>query len=380
MNDKQFLTKQQKEIMQEFYYKDKTKVIFDKASRNKLWNCAKKRAKIDLNKLVKQCPALAHQIERSYKEGHNLQSAVFSECVYAQTFANMFALDKFVNCFDEKNKNYLPQSIQNLLHSYFLTPRYVYATKDKKRMLIQAGGCDGVDSALVTVIDLAIYTIEFKEPWAKASEPDLPKYKENGKIVINYEFLTEYPQYEEMLNEHKTLNFFQLMGNNEHNFSKNSICKALKSNYTGKKKFADVLCTEDKNGYLTMMPCNQMDKWAEIEGEIRPAGRNHYKVWTPKALQKMIEEKGKIKTNKLCEMKKQDMEIRKQRGGNNTVSGYKISPLFFVYKEDCQEKDGVIMFDIDKVQQLNPTIAAKMSFKKLEIENVKEYYKNELYK
>lgn len=371
------LTKQQKEIMQEFYGKGKTKVIFNKTLRSKLWNCAKKREAIDFCKLSKQCPALAHQIERSYTEGHNLQSAVFSECVYAQTFANMFSLDKFVNCFDEKNKNYLPKSIQKLLRSYYLIPRYVYATKDKKRMLIQAGGCDGVDSALITVIDLTIYTIEFKEPGAKASEPDLPKYKEDGKIVVNYEFLAEYPQYEEMLNEHKTLNFFKLMGNNEHKFSKDSVCKALISNYTGKKKFADVVCTEDKNGYLTMIPCNQVDKWAEVEGEIRPAGRNHYKVWTPQALKRMIKEKGTI-SNNLCVINKQNMEIRKQRGGNNTISGYKISPIFFVYKKDCQEKDGVIMFDIDKVQQLNPTIAAKMSFKKLDINNVEKYYKEEL--
>ena len=30
-------------------------------------------------------------------------------------------------------------------------------------MLMQAGGCKGIDSALITVIDLNIYTIEFNE-------------------------------------------------------------------------------------------------------------------------------------------------------------------------------------------------------------------------
>ena len=72
------------------------------------------------------------------------------------------------------------KNIKALLKSYSLVPRYVYYNSDKSRMLIQAGGCNGIDSALITVMDLNIYTIEFKEQGAKASEPDLPKYGEDG--------------------------------------------------------------------------------------------------------------------------------------------------------------------------------------------------------
>ena len=77
-------------------------------------------------------------------------------------------------------------------------------------MLIQAGGCGGIDSALITVMDLNVYTIEFKEPGAKTSEPDLPKYGEDGKIVITDDFISRYPQFEAMLREQKDLNFLKL--------------------------------------------------------------------------------------------------------------------------------------------------------------------------
>ncbi len=367
------LTKQQREIMNEFYSIQPTKVIFSKAERNNLWLKAIKRAQdFNFEFLKGICPALEHQIKRSYETGHNIQSAVFSECVYAQTFANMLGLTKFVNCFE--TSDFIPKSIESLLFSYHLAPRYVYSNDDKSRMLIQAGGCNGIDSALITVIDLVIYTIEFKEPGAKTSEPDLPKYKEDGKLTVTEKWLESYPQFEEMLNEQKDLNFFEVMGSNIKNFSKESIDIAVSSNYTGKKKFADVICTEDIKGILVMMPTNQATLWADIEGEIRPAGRNHYNVWTPNALKKFLLEKNAIINGTRVLIPKINLYERRERGGNGRLSGYKINPLFFVYIENCTEERGIISFDISKVQQLNPTIAGKMFFKKLLHANVKHYY------
>ena len=173
------LTKLQKEIMQEFYSIEKTRVIYDKKERQGLWQKSTKKVFLNLEEIFKKCPALAHQINKSYKIKNNIQSAIFSECVYAQTLANMFHLNHFINC--SEDRHFIPETINHLLQSYHLVPRYCYSSDDKKRMLIQAGGAGGIDSALISVIDLNIYTIEFKEPKAKTSEPDLPKYIENGK-------------------------------------------------------------------------------------------------------------------------------------------------------------------------------------------------------
>lgn len=367
------LTNDQAEIMKEFYNVKPTKVIFNKTERNVMWKKATARSSdFNFEELKMKCPALEHQIKRSYESGHNIQSAVFSECVYAQTFANMMGLNKFVNCYE--TSGFIPDNVGRLLSSFHLVPRYVYSTLDKKRMLIQAGGCDGIDSALITVIDLKIYTIEFKEPGAKTSEPDLPKYKEDGILVVTNKWLSTNPQFEAMLNEQQGLNFFQVMGSNINNFSKESIDIAVSGNYAGKKKFATVICTEDIKGFLVMLPTNQVSIWADIEGEIRPAGRNHYKVWTPLALRRFLLEKGASINENIVKINKSNLEERRERGGNRRLSGYKVTPLFFVYVEYCHESDGVLTFAIDKMQQLNPTIAGKMFFRKLMHNDVKKHY------
>jgi len=365
------LTKLQLEIMSEFYSIEKTKVIYNKTERNVLWKLATARDEsLNFDKLESECPALVHQIKKSYESGKNIQPAVFSECVYAQTFANMLKLDNFYNCLEESNV--IPENIIELLKSYYLFPRYVYTNNDRSRMLIQAGGCNGIDSALITVIDLNIFTIEFKEPGAKTSEPDLPKYKEDGLLIITDDFDERYPQFHDMMSEHIGLNFFEVMGNNIHDFSTESVNIAVTNNYS--KKYADVICTEDINGFLTMVPVNQVSLWAQIEGEIRPAGRNHYNVWTPNALRNFLKNMNAKFDGNYITVNKKELGIRTERGGNGKISGYKITPLFFVYVSDTEEDGGNVKFDISKVQQLNPTIAGKMFFKTLKYDEVKSYY------
>lgn len=369
------LTKLQKEILNEFYSKKPTKVLFDKKQRKKIWDKAvKRKSSIDFDLLDKVCPAFAHQIRKSYETGNNIQSAVFSECVYAQTFANMMELNLFVNC--SENPNFIPEPIKNLLSSYNLFPRYAYSNSTKNRMLIQAGGCNGIDSALITVVDLNIYTIEFKEPYAKTTEPDLPKIGEDGKLFINDDFKERYPQFVEMLKEHIGLNMFEHMGENVHNFSDESINIAVSNNYT--KKYADVICTEDVDGYLVMMPVNQVGIWARLEGEIRATGRNHYPVWTPNALNKFLNDKDAIISGNSVRLLKKDMEPRRQRGGDGKISGYKINTLFFAKKEDCKNVGDYFEFPLNKIRQIDPTIAAKMKFDNLKHNDVMNYYKEEL--
>lgn len=282
----------------------------------------------------------------------------------------MVGLNVFINCYDDHS--FIPDKVSVLLKSYNLYPRYVYSNNDKSRMLIQAGGCNGIDSALISVIELNIYTIEFKEPGAKTCEPDLPKYGENGKFASLNDFIERYPQFGQMLEEQKNLNFFEKMGGNENNFSIESVNTAVTNNYV--KKHADVVCTEDIKGYLVMMPVNQLSIWADVVGEIRPAGRNHYKVWTPNALKRFIVEKGGQINNGSVTIEKSALGVRKERGGNGKKSGYKINSLFFGYAFNCIDDGKFVTFDLSNVRQLNPTIAAKMFFKTLKYDEVKQYY------
>ncbi len=177
-----------------------------------------------------------------------------------------------------------------------------------------------------------------------------------------------------MLLEHEDLNFFESIGHNIHTFSLESVNTAVTNNYS--KKYADVICTEDKYGYLVMLPANQVSLWAEIAGEIRPAGRNHSNVWTPKALSRFLYKKGAHIEGERVTMSICEMTPRKARGGNNNISGYKINPLFFVYADDCLVKQTEISFDISSVRQLKPTIAGKLSFRRLRYNTVADYYSN----
>lgn len=376
MTDGVSLLRDQKEIMSEFYSYSRTKVVYTKRQRRELWDTVKKGQELTsekMSELSMVCPALHHCIVKHFDSGDNVQSAIFSECAYAQTLANIFGLGAFHNCLTE-GCSIIPETVMKIISSYSLLPRYAYVNQDESRMLIQAGGCGGVDSALITVFDLKAYTIEFKEPGAKTSEPDLPKYEEDGQIKITSKFLSDYPQFEKMLMEHRDLNFFEVMGHNINEFSYDSVNAAITNNYNF-KKFADVVCTEDVGGYLVMLPINQVSHWAMIQGEIRPAGRNPYEVWTPNALRKFIIERGGEIDGTKVRMRKQSMGQAKKRGGNGKdISRLKITPLFFVRSENCRIEGDIVEFDFSDVLQLNPTIAGKMFFKKLKYGDVKSYY------
>lgn len=367
------LTKKQKEIMSEFYKIPFRKIILSKSERTCIWRKFKGGNGWE-NSLRKICPAAFAELEKAVVNNRNLQSAVLSECAYAQTLANMLKLCVFIDHIYDSS--FLPHSIINLLSSYNLVPRYIYSNKAKTRMLIQAGGCNGVDSALISVSDTDVYTLEFKEAGAKTSEPDLPKYGEDGKLILTDDFIFRYPQFTEMVKQHIGFSFFDNAGHNENRFTPESIRVAVTENYSS-KKFADVICTEDTSNYLTMMPANQVDRWATLQGEIRTAGRNPYPVWTPKALSRFIEQLGGRSIGGHICINRSKLEERKPRGGEG-LSGYKITSLFFIRVADCTIKsNGDITFEIKNVWQLNPTITAKMFFKALKVAEVKEYYQGD---
>jgi len=371
------LTKSQKEILREFYSVAPTQVIFERRERKKIWDDFIRDSKRipDLD-LKKRCPALLAELQKSIDNEKLIQSAVFSECVYAQTLANMLRLELFHNF--SHDPSCLSDAIVRLLDSYHLKARYVYLSRDGRRALIQAGGYGGIDSALITVHDSNVFTIEFKEPSAKTSEPDLPAYSEDGFLKVSEEFISKNPQFEMMLREQigKRLNFWKVLGSNVHDFSVQSIQVAVSENYAA-KKYADVICVEDVHGFLTMLPANQVGMWADIRGEIRPAGRNLYKVWTPKALQGFIEASEGLIEDGLVTIPAGRLTTAKARGGSDQVHRYKINPVFFVYASDVVVKHGEAHFRMSAVSQIKPTISAHMFFKNLSIAEAHKYYSTE---
>lgn len=369
------LTKAQKEIMTEFYKVQNTKVIFSKKQRDKIWDDFKTNRVIPEENLEKNCPALLAELVKAIKNVSLIQSAVFSECVYAQTLANMLNLGSFY-IFEQK-QDCLDKSTVNLIASYNLVPRYIYKSSDGRRALVQAGGPSGIDSALIRVEDNHVITIEFKEPKAKTSEPDLLAYGEDGLFVSSTNYENSNSQFKKMIDEQisKKMNFWSVMSHNVNDFDPVNVEMAITNNYAS-KKFADVICVEDKNSYLTMIPANQVANWADIKGEIRPAGRNKYQVWTPKKLMTFVRDLGgQVSGTEVSIPVDKFYKTAKKRGGTDAINRYKINPIFFVYAKDVKIEKNIAKFQIKKIFQLKPTISAHMYFHKLDIKFVRDEYR-----
>ena len=88
----------QKTLLKDFYAKPATKVTFNTVERKKIWDEFKLHRKLEeftyLNVAV---PAIFAEISKALRHEKNIQPAVFSECVYAQAFADKFNLSVFEN-------------------------------------------------------------------------------------------------------------------------------------------------------------------------------------------------------------------------------------------------------------------------------------------
>jgi len=372
--DENPLTASQQFLINDFYSKELPKIALDKTKRDAIWHEYKEHRTLTLAlSLEGSVPALYSELSKALLKDSNMQSAVLSECVYAQALADHFHLVMFEEVNQESS--WLDTGMQDLLKSHGLKIRYLYKNISGTRILVQAGGFGGVDCALIYVPEKMFFNIEFKEAYAKTSEPDLPEYLEDGLLRSTEAFVESYPQFVSMLEEQMKLrlNFFEHIGNNINNFSSESIETAVSSNYAG-KKFADVICTEDESGQLVMIPSNDVSLWARLEGEIRPAGRNHYKVWTADRLLAFIFASGGEVEAGVVRVPFEKLVIAHERGGKK-ISRYKINSLFFVRPADVKVSDDGARFELKKVRQLKPTITAKMNFKGLKGDEVRTYYR-----
>ncbi len=368
----------QKKLLSDFYSKPDTKVAFNTLERKEIWNEFKKSRSIaKFRYLEESVPAIFSEIKKALVNERNIQPAVFSECVYAQAFANKFNLSIFENHLmgEGLEFNFGGVDIQN---ADSLNIRYSYSASDRKISLAQAGGAGGVDCALISFESKIATMIELKEPYARTSAPDLPKYGEDGYLVSSEKFVKENPQFKSMLEEQikKKLNIFEHLGNNLSDFSPESIEYAVTENYSG-EKFADFICTEDSSGYLVLIPSSHVAIWAKLEGELRPTGRNSYPVWTPKKLINVLKEKGGQIHKDTVTMPLSSFKQSKARGGEK-ISRFKISPLFFVRFKDVEVDEDSVNFNIKAVKQNIPDITAKINFKSLEVSNVKRFYADKI--
>ena len=79
--------------MRSFYEKPNVRISLNKSERKKIWNDFVSTRNIErISHLQKLIPALYEEVSKAIDHDKNIQPAVFSECVYAQSLANKFGL------------------------------------------------------------------------------------------------------------------------------------------------------------------------------------------------------------------------------------------------------------------------------------------------
>ena len=86
MNATNALSEDQADLLNRFYSIDISQVPLLKSARDSIWESFKNSKQIENEfHLLNTCPALVAELHKSIDTGNNVQSAVFSECVYAQS-------------------------------------------------------------------------------------------------------------------------------------------------------------------------------------------------------------------------------------------------------------------------------------------------------
>jgi len=367
-------TDPQKKMLVSFYNLPPVKVKLTKIERDQIWNDFKKQKSLHkfeyLNELV---PAVFSQMSRAITNNKKIQPAVFSECVYSQAIADKYQLSIFENYMEHQVKK-LDLKNQKFGEISELVVRYLFQSTDGQRVLVQAGSGGAVDCAYISYEDNYLTKIELKEPYARTSTPDLPKYSEDGYLVSSEKFEKKHPQYKSMIEEQiqKELNIFKHIGSNVSNFSAESIASAISGSYK-EDKFADFYCTEDAEGFIIILPVIDVHKWATLEGELRPTGRNSYKVWTPIKLIQTLESVDAEIIGQRVRVHMSKLEPRKARGGEN-ISGLKITPLFWVRIENVTFDGEFRIFSLNKVMQHISDVTAKIKFGNLNYQQICNHY------
>ena len=369
-----------KAFLARFYENGLTAPDLQDSERKALWLKSKESKQEALEKAEAESPenqALAFELKKAIgaksKSGKpkNLQPGVVTECTYAFAIARAMGLDHFELA--EGSSLKLPQRLVEVVKMQGFSSRYIYFSADLSSVLLQGGGPHAVDAIFFDSTTNEYVTIEFKEPAAKVSEPDLPKYGEDGLFTSDSRFEQRHSGYLKMLRDSiaKGLNIRSLKGHNTKpsDFTRDSVEEAILA-ALGR---ADIICTHDAQGFVVMLPKDDIFSLVRVEGEIRSAGKNSYAVWTPKFLREVLaEEAGTIVG---AEIHLPVNEDRWGRGrGSNENTRVRIGSLFWVPIAKAIVDGPRVKMRIADVRQKRPTIAAKIFFQDLDGNVLRDKY------
>ena len=307
------------------------------------------------------------EIKKQFDNNMGLQPCILTECFVAQTLANHLHLDKYIDLDDSSVS--VPGQLTGAIfsakgYSDGSKFRYCYYNNHYDALVFQCGASGTVD-IVFTKFNINI-RIEIKEQISKLEECDITGlYDEKGHLLLSDDFKQKRSKYVPFIHLFNALTTVFKMEGHNFNFSSylnDSKAKSIISDALDIKVVdCFVLIVGDK-----LVPTQSKDlfDFVTFEGsEIRTAGRNYGKVFTPEFAKKKISSLGgSIDSNGLVKM---------PYNPNNRVKGrnldeyrrYSIGSLLFVKLEETEIVNNTIQFNFNKICQKKPSISIHLNAK-----------------
>lgn len=309
-----------------------------------------------------------YEMEKQYNQNKALQPGILSECNYVETLAKVFNLNKCLD-FDRTPMNQVPIECRNYLNSGYQTfsaARYLYySTKNPDIFIFQYGNPANGDAEII--INGNKVRLEFKERNAKAGEYDITGlYDDKGKLLISDDFRKNTPEYIPFIEKFNSeTNVIEQIGHNYNDFDDETKISSVMEYFARHDIDAIVSSTSDNELVVLTPECVKIELpdgrriITTENSEIRTSGRNHRKVFTKDLFMKVLDQMKAVEIgpNKYEVSLDNDLVEIVNGRGTNIPSRIKFNKVFFVDINLAKIDDNKVVFDINDVEQLKPSIS-----------------------
>ena len=322
---------------------------------------------LELNKISKLRSG-KYEIEKQYNQNKALQPGILSECNYIETLAKIFRLNKCLD-FDRTPINKVPIECREYLNSGYQTfsaARYLYySTKNPDIFIFQYGNPANGDAEII--IKGNKVRIEFKEKNAKAGEYDITGlYNDEGELLISDDFRKNTPEYIPLIEKFNCeTNVIEQIGHNYNHFDDETKVMSIME-YFSRHDIDVIISSTADNELIALTPECLKIKLPDgrriittENSEIRTSGRNYRKIFTMKLFKKVLKEMNAINIGEdkyQVSLNNDLVEIVNGRG-TSKPSRIKFNKVFFVNIKNAKIENDKIIFDINNIEQLKPSIS-----------------------
>lgn len=325
-----------------------------------------------------------YEMEKQYNQNRALQPGILSECNYVETLAKIFNLNKCLD-FDRTPMNQVPIECRNYLNSGYQTfsaARYLYySTKNPDIFIFQYGNPANGDAEII--INGNKVRLEFKERNAKAGEYDITGlYDDKGKLLISDDFRKNTPEYIPFIEKFNSeTNVIEQIGHNYNDFDDETKVLSVME-YFARHDIDAIVSSTSNNELVVLTPeCVKIELpdgrriITTENSEIRTSGRNHRKIFTKNLFMNVLDQMNAVEIDKdkyEVSLDNELVEIVNGRG-TSTPSRIKFNKVFFVDINDAVIENDKVVFNINDVEQLKPSISMHIKINATKDE-LKDYF------